>query len=182
MNILLTALLGAERDFKVWTYNLDNSTQTHLSRQFYLCWLKLVWFEFIRFWQNVMANFCICEFAVWEALASLKQCAEVIHSIELKQSYCEILESVPAVFATLSWIFQQSLSSCSALAGNRQYITGLSIHYPDMTCFDGLYLKKSWSAYRVLWQNIDIFKLFGLNRAQLCALWLSTLHTASRSY
>ena len=43
-----------------------------------------------------MAYFCCCDFAVWEAHAwSLKQYIEVILSIELKQSYCEILESVP---------------------------------------------------------------------------------------
>ena len=56
--------------------------------------------------------------------ASPKQCIEVVLHIALKQSYCEILESVPAVFAKLSWNFHLSLSCCSALAGNWQYITG----------------------------------------------------------
>ena len=64
---------------------------------------------------------------VWEALASLERCSEVILRIELKQSHCEILESVPAVFAKLSWNFHPSLNGYSDLAGNRQYITGLWI-------------------------------------------------------
>ena len=81
-----------------------------------------------------------CRFAL------LKQSIEVIHHIELKQSYCEIWESVPAVFGKLSWNFRPSLSVCSSLAGNRQYITGLSIYYRDMTCFDGLYDSWSWEA------------------------------------
>ena len=92
--------------------------------------------------QNVMAKFCSGDFSVWEAPASLKWSIEVILCIELKQSYCEILESVPAAFGRLSWNFRLSLSFCSSLAGNRQYITCLSIYYRDMTCFDGLYLKK----------------------------------------
>ena len=46
-----------------------------------------------------MANFADVIFSVWEALVSLEPCIEVILSKELKQSYCEILESVPAVFA-----------------------------------------------------------------------------------
>ena len=94
-----------------------------------------------------MTEFCSCDFAVWEAPASLKLCIEVILCTELKQSYCEFFwnffESVPAVFAKLSWNFRPSLSVCSSLAGNRQYITYLSIYYLDMTYFDGLYLKKS---------------------------------------
>ena len=89
--------------------------------------------------------FCSGDFAVWEAPASLQRCIEVILRIELKQSYCEILESVPAVLAKLSWNFHPSLSCCRALAKNRQCIAGLSIYYRDMTCFDGLYLKKSRS-------------------------------------
>ena len=36
--------------------------------------------------------------------------------------YCEIVESKLAVFAKLSWSFHSSLSVCSAIAGNRQYI------------------------------------------------------------
>ena len=130
--------------------------------------------------QNVMNKFCICDFAVWEAPASLKLSIEVILCIKLKQSYCEILESVPAVFGKLSWNFRPSLSVCSSLAGNRQYITGLSIYYRDMTCFDGLYLKKSRSACSFLGQNIDIS--FGPNGAPLGARWWSTLRAASRSY
>ena len=43
-----------------------------------------------------MANFCSCNFAVREAHASLARCIECILRIELKQSYCENLESVPA--------------------------------------------------------------------------------------
>ena len=132
------------------------------------------------FWQNAMADFWSSDFAVWEALASLKRCIEVILRIELEQSYCEILESVPAVFAKLSWNFHPSLCGCSALAGNRQYITGLSIYYRDMTCFDGLYLKKSCSACSILGHNIYIS--FGPNGAPLNARWWSTLRAASRSY
>ena len=54
--------------------------------------------------QNVMADFCSGDFAVWEAPASLKQCIEVqvILCIELEQSYCENLVSVPAVFAIIT--------------------------------------------------------------------------------
>ena len=130
--------------------------------------------------QNVMTEFCSCDFAVWEAPASLKLSIEVILCIKLKQSYCEILESVPAVFGKLSWNFRPSLSVCSSLAGNRQYITGLSIYYRDMTCFDGLYLKKSRSACSVLGQNIDVSS--GPNGALLGARWWSTLRVASRSY
>ena len=90
---------------------------------------------------------------MWEAPASLKRSIEVILCIELKQSYCEILESVPAVFAKLSWNFHPSLSNCSALAGNRQHMTGRDMTcdniwpveiWPgrDMTCFDGFVLEK----------------------------------------
>ena len=66
-----------------------------------------------------MANFADVNFLVWEATASLKQYIEVILRKGLKQSYCEILESVPAGFAKLSRNFHPSLSGCSALAGNR---------------------------------------------------------------
>ena len=100
---------------------------------------------------------------MWEAPASLERCIEVILRIELKQSYCENLESVPAVFAKLSWNFHLSLCGCSALAGNQQYIACLSIHYWDMTCFDGLNLKKSCAACSILRQNIDVS--FGPNGA-----------------
>ena len=49
-----------------------------------------------------MVYFCSGDFSVWEAPASLKWCIEVIRHIELKQRYCEIFESVPAVFAKFS--------------------------------------------------------------------------------
>ena len=117
---------------------------------------------------------------MWEAPASLQQCIEVILRIEVKQSYCEILGSVPAVLAKLSRNFNPSLSCCRALAKSQQYIASLSIYYRDMTCFDGLYLKKSHSACSVLGQNIDIS--FGPNGAPLGALWWSTLLSTSRSY
>ena len=133
-----------------------------------------------------MADFADVHVSVWEAPASLKQCIEVILRKELKQSYCEILESLPAVFAKLFWNFHPSLSGCGALAGNRQYITGLSIYYWDMTCFDGLYLKKSRSPCSVLGQNIDIS--FGHNwstapRADgpLCAPHRALIRTVLRS-
>ena len=57
------------------------------------------------------------------------------------------------------------------------YITSLSIYYRDMTCFDGLYLKKSRSPCSVLGQNIDIS--FGPNGAPPGALWWSSLRAAS---
>jgi len=76
--------------------------------------------ESLQFWQNAMAYFCSDDFAVWQVHAVLKLSIEVILRIELQQSHCENLESVPAVFAKLSWNFHQSLSCCSALAGNRQ--------------------------------------------------------------
>ena len=50
----------------------------------------------------------------------------------------------------LSWNFHLSLSGCSDIAGNQQYITGLSIYYRDVTCSDGLNLKKSTSDCSVL--------------------------------
>ena len=117
-----------------------------------------------------MANFPDVNLWVCEAPASLEQCTEVILCKELKQSYCEILESVPAVFAKLSWNFHPSLCGCSALAGNRQYITCLSIYYRDITCFDGLYLKKSRSPCSDLGGDIS----FGPNGAPLGARWWST--------
>ena len=121
----------------------------------------------LKFWQNVMANFCSDEFAVWQASASSKGSIDNILCVELKQSYCKILAAVSAVLAKISWNFHLSLCGCSALAGNRQYITLLSIYYRDMPCFDGLYLKKLRSACSVLRQNIDF--LFGPNRALHCA-------------
>ena len=60
--------------------------------------------------------------------ASLEQCTEVILSIELKQSYCENLDSVSAVFAKLSWNFHLSLGCCSALGENLQYIRLLLLY------------------------------------------------------
>ena len=81
-----------------------------------------------------------CDCALWQVHAVLKQSIEVILRVELKESHCENLESIPAVFANLSWNFHLSPCGCSALAGNRQHITGLSIYYRDMPCFDGLYL------------------------------------------
>ena len=53
-------------------------------------------------------------------------------------------------YLQISWIFHSSLRVWSAFAGNRQYIADLSIYYRDMTCFDGLYLKKSRSACTAL--------------------------------
>ena len=87
----------------------------------------------------------------------------------------ELLESVPAIFSQLSWNFRQSLSGCRALAGNRQYITGLSIYYRDMIWFDGLYLKKSRSACSILGQNIDIS--FGPNGEPHGARWWTFLRS-----
>ena len=77
-----------------------------------------------------------------EAPASLKRCIKVIFCIELKYSYCKILESVPAVFAMLSRNFHPA-AVLSAFAGNQQSIDGLS-------------LKKSLSVCSVLGPNIDI--------------------------
>ena len=103
--------------------------------------------ESLQFWQNAMADFCSYDFAVWQVHAVLKRSIEIILRIELKQSHFENLESVPAVFAKWSWNFHPSPCGCSALAGNRQYITGLSIYYRDMPCFDGLYLKNIYKLY-----------------------------------
>ena len=134
----------------------------------------------LKFLQNAMANICSDDFAVWQARASLKRSIDNILFIELKQSYCEIWESVSAVLANISWNFHWSLCGCSALARNRQYITGLSIYYRDVPCFDGLYLKKSRFSCSVLGPNIDI--LFGPNGALHGARRWSTLRAASRSY
>ena len=86
------------------------------------------------------------------------------------------LESVPAVFAKLSWNFHPSLSGCSALAGNGQYVTSLSIYYWNMTYSDGLYLKKLHSACSILGQNTYIS--CEPNGALLGVQWWSSLLTA----
>ena len=86
------------RDFEVWTYDSDNSTQIKCSRQFYLSLVKLVQIQFLRFWQNVMADFCSGDFAVWEAHASLKLCIEIILLIDWAET-------------ELLWIF--GVSTCS---------------------------------------------------------------------
>ena len=82
---------------------------------------------------------------------------------------------MPSFCAKLSWKLPLSPSGCSACAANRQYTTGLSIHYRDMTCFDGrgLYLKKFRSACSILEQSINIS--FGPNEAPLGAWWWPTL-------
>ena len=93
-------------------------------------------------YQNAMADFRSGDFAVWEAHALLKWCIEVILCIELKQSYFEILQSVPAVCAGTdcsSLEKKPSLSSCRALSGKQWKPTIYhywSIYYGDMTCFD----------------------------------------------
>ena len=56
-----------------------------------------------------MADSADVNFSVWEAPASLEWCIEVVIRIELKQCYCENLESVPAVFAKLSWNFTSNI-------------------------------------------------------------------------
>ena len=99
-------------------------------------------------YSNSLPDFCSGDFAVWEAPASLKLCIDAI--LRKEQTYYEILGIVPAVFAKLSWNFHLSLSGCIDIAGNQQYITGLSIYYRDVTCSDGLNLKKSPSDCSVL--------------------------------
>ena len=85
-------------------------------------------------WSNFNLAKCNDRVLQWwfcsvKASASLKWSIEVILCIELKQSYCEILESVPAVFGNLSWNFRPSLSVCSSFAGNHQYITGYDLFW-----------------------------------------------------
>ena len=54
-----SARLGAKRDFEVWTYDSDNSTQIQWWRQFYLCWVQLVWFNFAKCNDRVLQRwFC----------------------------------------------------------------------------------------------------------------------------
>ena len=103
-----------------------------------------------------------------------------INFLSLDGAIKQNLESVSAVLAKISWNFHPSPCGCSALAGNRQHITGLSIYYRDMPCFDGLYLKKLRSACSILGQNIDIS--FGPNGALHGARRWCTLRAASRSY
>ena len=68
------------------------STRSTLVKCFSI--VELNWSDLIsQFLANVMANFCSGDFLVWEAPVSLKQCIEVILGLELKQSYCYILES-----------------------------------------------------------------------------------------
>ena len=68
-----------------------------------------------------MAYFCSDDFAVWQARASLKLSIDIILCIELKQSYCEILESVSAVLAKISWNFHPwSLSASHRIALTRE--------------------------------------------------------------
>ena len=118
---------------------------------------------------------------MWEAHASLKQCIEVILHIQLKQCYCEILESLQAVFAKLSWNFHLSLSCCSVFAGNRQYITGFVDILSRYDLFWWLVPEKIAFCLqrRRSGQNIDIS--FGPNRALLGAWWWSTPRSASHS-
>ena len=109
---------------------------------------------------------------MWEARASLNRCIEVIHSKELKQNYCDhdIYESVPAVFAKLSWNFHPSLSSCSTLAANRQSITGMSIYYRNMSGLCPVLMDCIWKNRVLLaafWDKISIFS-FGPKGAPLC--------------
>ena len=65
----------------------------------------------------------------------ISRCQKPLHhwSNALKSSFAKNLDratvkfrslTVTALFAKLSWNFHRSLSSCSALAGNQQYITG----------------------------------------------------------
>ena len=107
-------------ELKTGLRGLDLQLRQLNSYKMFITWVELNWsnFYFHRFWQKVKANFCSCDFAVWEVAASLI-CTEVILHIELKQSYSETLESVPAVFAKLSWKCHLFLSCCSAHAGKQ---------------------------------------------------------------
>ena len=111
-----------------------------------------------------MANFCSCDFAVWDALVLLKRSIDfsLILRIELTTDLLWKLgvssNSVPAGLTKLSWNFHRSLCGCSALVENRQYITGLSIYYRYIPCFDGLYLKNR-VLLAALWGKISIFHM-----------------------
>ena len=63
----------------------------------------------------------------------------------------------------LSWNFHLSLSGCSDIAGNQQYITGLSIYYRDVTCSDGLKVEPKkidyWLQRSGQWDKILTFHL-----------------------
>ena len=80
----------------------------------------------------IFAAVILLNFALWKAPASLKQWSEVILRMELKQTYCEILEPVPAVLASCNFQGYLEILICHLV----------SIYYRVMTCFDGLYLKK----------------------------------------
>ena len=150
-----TALLGTERDFEVWTYNSNNSTQIKCSRQFLskigpilISWILAKcngWF--LELWFCSVRSTCIPEAMHW---------SHPSHRAEA--DFCEILESVLAVCAKLFWNFHQSLRGCSALAGYLQYITCLSIYYQDMTCFMVYRWKNSVLLYS-FWDKISIFHL-----------------------
>ena len=77
------------------------------------CFISFQFSESLQFWQNAMADFCSDDFAVWQAHAFLKRSIKVFLRIELKQRYCEILESVSAVLAKISWNFHPSPCGCS---------------------------------------------------------------------
>ena len=109
--------------------------------------------------QNVMAEFLSGDFAVWEAPASLKRSIEVILRIKLKQSYCEILESVPAVFGKLSWNFRPSLSVCSSLAENRQYITCFCRYILEIWPVLMACIWKNRYLFAAFWDKISLFHL-----------------------
>ena len=78
----------------------------------------------------MIADSADVNFSVWEAPASLERCIVVMLSIELKQSYCKNLESVPAVFAKLSWNFHLSLQCpCWKPTTYRWFVDTFSRYY-----------------------------------------------------
>ena len=84
-------------------------------------------------------------------------------SLELKQSYCEILKSVPAVFAKLAWNFNfhPSLSDCSALAGN-SWTDNISLVCRYIIEIWPLLMACTWkncNLLAVFWDKISMFRL-----------------------
>ena len=103
----------------------------------------------IQFWiiDLKWSNFNFLDNGIANLTKVILQCGQPLHcwSDILKSAFAQSRKL--AILKIWSWCrlylqkYHPSLICCSARAADRQYITGLSIYYRDMTCFDGLYLK-----------------------------------------
>ena len=125
----------------------------------------------LKFWQNVMAYFCSNDFSVWQARASLKLSIDNILCIELKQSYFEILESVSAVLAKISWYFHQSLQGLAAAVPLLE-IDNISLVCRYIIEICPVLMACTWKNRVLLaafWDKISIFHLGQTEHLPTCA-------------